>query len=228
MRVLLVEDQPDLAEVVRKGLVEEGYAVDLCLDGEDGAWRATTVDYDVAILDIMLPGVNGLEILRRMREAGRNAPVLFLTARDTVEDRVRGLDLGGDDYLVKPFAWTELMARLRALLRRGARGSGGVLEYGDLAMDPSRHVVTRDGREIELTAKEFQFLEVLLREPDRVHTRTELIERVYDDEFDAMSNIVDVFVSRLRRKLNQGSPVKLLRTVRGVGYKLAGGADAKS
>ncbi len=226
MRLLLVEDEPDLAEVVRRGLEEEGYAVDISLDGEDGAWRATTMDYDIAVLDIMLPGVNGLEILRRMREAGRHAPVLLLTARDTVADRVLGLDLGADDYLVKPFAFSELTARLRALLRRGAKGSGGTLRHNDLEMDPARHVVTRAGRHVDLTAKEFQFLEVLIREPERVHTRTELIERVYDDEFDAMSNIVDVFVSRLRRKLNRCAGVKLLATVRGVGYRLAGGDHA--
>jgi DNA-binding response OmpR family regulator len=227
MRILLVEDERDLAEIVRQGLVEEGYAVDVAHDGEDGAWRATTVDYDVAILDIVLPGPSGLEILDRMRAAGRTSPVIFLTARDTVEDRVRGLDKGGDDYLVKPFAWDELMARVRALLRRGSQGSEGVLRFEDLSLDPAHHVVDRAGRSIDLTAKEFQFLEVLIRNPEKVLTRTELIERVYDDGFDAMSNIVDVFVSRLRRKLNQQAGTPLLRTIRGVGYVLKGDSDAK-
>ena len=226
MRVLVVEDEPDLADLIRKGLAEEGYAVDVSLDGEDGLWRATTVDYDVAVLDIVLPGADGFEILRRMREAGKRAPVLFLTARDGVEDRVRGLDGGADDYLVKPFAWRELLARLRALVRRGPRGAEGVLRYGDLELDPARHVVARGGRAITLSSKEFQFLHVLMLDPERVHTRTELTERVYDDDYEGMSNIVDVFVGRLRRKLNRGGGTRLLRTVRGGGYALGGGEDA--
>lgn len=226
MRVLLVEDEPDLAELIRKGLVEEGYAVDVSADGEDGAWRATTVDYDVAVLDILLPEMDGFEILRRMRAKGRATPVLFLTARDAVEDRVKGLDLGADDYLVKPFAWRELMARLRALLRRGPHGGEGTLRFEDVVLDPAGHTVSRGGRRIDLTAKEFSFLRVMMAAPERVHTRTELIEHVYDDEFDATSNVVDVLVGRLRKKLNRGAKRRLLRTVRGVGYVLAGGDDA--
>lgn len=221
MRILVVEDDPDLAEVLRRGLTEEGHAVDLSTDGEDGLWRATTVEYDVAILDILLPQASGLEILAALRAAGLRTPVLFLTARDTVEDRVAGLDAGADDYLVKPFAWDELLARIRVLLRRGARGTDGLLRYADTELDPARHVVRRSGDEVELTGKEFEYLKVFLREPERVFSRTELIEKVYDDDFEGMSNIVDVFLSRLRRKLNLPGQPPLLRTVRGVGYVLA-------
>ncbi len=220
MRVLVVEDNPDLAGILRRGLAEEGYAVDVSLDGEDGLWRATTVDYDVVVLDIMLPGPDGLEILEAMRSAGRRAPVLFLTARDATEDRVRGLDSGADDYLVKPFEWDELLARIRALIRRGPQGTDGLLRYRDLELDPARKTVTRAGRAIPLTSKEFQFLAVFLHEPERVFSRTELIEKVYDDEFEGMSNIVDVFIGRLRRKLRTPGGPELLHTVRGMGYVL--------
>jgi len=228
VRILVVEDNEDLTAVLRECLEEEGHAVDTSLDGEDGLWRATTVPYDVAVLDIMLPGgVDGLEILRRMRRDGRQTPVLLLTARDTTEDRVEGLDSGADDYLVKPFAVEELLARIRALLRRGAAGSEGVLRYGDLELDPARRTVHRDGAAVDLTAKEFRFLEVFMRDPEKVFTRTELIEHVYDDDFDGMSNVVDVFLARLRRKLARASGPDLLRTVRGVGYVLGGGPHAQ-
>jgi two-component system OmpR family response regulator len=226
MRVLVVEDDPDLAEVLRQGLVEEDYAVDLSLDGEDGLWRATTVDYDAVVLDILLPMVDGLEILKTMREKGRRAPVILLTARDATDDRVRGLDLGADDYLVKPFAWEELLARLRALIRRGPRGSDGVLRYRDLEFDSTKKVVTRAGEPIQLTAKEFQILHVLIRHPERVFSRTEIIERVYDDDYDGMSNTIDVLLSRLRKKLGNGNGDGMIRTVRGVGYALGGGDHA--
>ena len=222
MRILVVEDSRELAETVRDFLVEEGYAVDLSLDGEDGLWRATTVDYDAAVLDILLPGVDGLEILRRMRAEGRRAPVLLLTAKDSTEDRVRGLDTGADDYLVKPFSLDELLARLRALLRRGPRGSEGVLRHGDLSLDPARREVRLDGEPVRLTAKEYQILHLFMSEPGKVFSRTEIIDRVYDDEFEGMSNVVDVFLSRLRRKLSRnGDGPPLLRTVRGMGYALA-------
>jgi len=226
MRLLVVEDDPDLAEILRRGLVEEDYAVDLCLDGEDGLWRATTVDYDVALLDIMLPHVDGFEILRQMREKGKKTPVLFLTARDTTDEGVRGLDSGADDYLVKPFAWDELLARIRALLRRGPQGADGRLRYGDLELDPAAHVLRQDGAPVGLTAKEFQVMHVFLREPERVFSRTEIIEHIYDDDFDAMSNVIDVFMSRLRRKLTKNGDAPVIRTVRGVGYALGGGEDA--
>jgi two-component system OmpR family response regulator len=224
MRLLVVEDNPELAEILRRGLVEEGYAVDLCLDGEDGKWRATTVDYDVAILDILLPNADGLEILSEMRAMGRKTPVLFLTARDATDERVQGLDAGADDYLVKPFAWDELLARIRALIRRGPQGADGLLRYGDIELDPAAHTIHRNCGPLILTAKEFQVLHVFMREPERVFSRTEIIERIYDDEFDATSNVIDVFMSRLRRKLAESGGAPVIRTVRGVGYALDGGS----
>jgi two-component system OmpR family response regulator len=220
MRILVVEDNRDLADVVRDLLVEEGYAVDLSTDGEDGLWRATGVDYDAVVLDILLPGVDGLEILRRMRAGDRRAPVLLLTARDATEDRVLGLDSGADDYLVKPFALEELLARVRALLRRGTTGTDGRLRYRGLELDPARRTAHLDGRALRLTAKEFEFLHLFLREPERVFSRTEILERLYDDEFDGVSNVIDVFVSRLRHKLSRDGGPPLLRTVRGAGYAL--------
>jgi two-component system OmpR family response regulator len=222
LRILVVEDNAELSETLRDLLVEEGFAVDLSTDGEDGLWRATTVDYDAAVLDILLPAVDGLEILRRMRAAGRRAPVLLLTARDGPGDRVLGLDSGADDYLVKPFALDELLARLRALLRRGPRGSDGLLRHGDLLLDPARREVRLEGRPVRLTAKEYQILHLLMSEPGKVFSRTEIIDRVYDDDFDGMSNVVDVFLSRLRRKLSRGEGGTVLRTVRGMGYALEG------
>ncbi len=220
MRVLVVEDDPDLSELLRDGLVEEGYAVDVSTDGEDGLWRATTIDYDVAVLDVMLPDMTGFDILRRMRKGGRSAPVLFLTARDATEDRVAGLDAGADDYLVKPFAWDELLARLRALVRRGSRPAEGCLRFADLELDPARHDVRIGTCPLTLTPKEFEIVYVFLREPERVFSRTELIERVYDDDYDAMSNTVDVLVSRIRKKLSEAGSNARVRTVRGVGYAL--------
>jgi two-component system OmpR family response regulator len=227
VRVLVVEDDVDLAEVLRDGLAEEGFAVDLSLEGEDGLWRATTVEYDAVVLDIMLPKVDGLEILRRMRAGGHRAPVLLLTAKDSIPDRVLGLDSGADDYLVKPFAWDELLARIRVLLRRGPRGSDGRLRYGDLVMDPARHVVWFREEPVTLTAKEFQVLEVFLRQPEEALTRTRIMERTYDDDTEAESNIIDVFVCRLRRKLASHGAEDLLHTVRGVGYMLGGKSHAK-
>jgi two-component system OmpR family response regulator len=222
MRILVVEDNRELSAVLRDLLVEEGYAVDLSTAGEDGLWRATTVEYDAVVLDIVLPEVDGLEILRRMRAEGHRAPVLLLTARDTPRDRVLGLDTGADDYLVKPFSLEELLARVRALLRRGPHGSDGLLRHAGLVLDPARHEVRLDDRPIRLTAKEFQILHLLLSEPGKVFSRTEIFERAYDDEFEGMSNVVDVLVGRLRRKLARDEGPPLLRTVRGAGYALGG------
>ena len=222
MRLLVVEDNRDLGDTLRDLLVEEGFAVDLSREGEDGLWRATTVEYDAVVLDLLLPGVDGWEILRRMRAAGRRAPVLVLTARDSTGDRVRGLDSGADDYLVKPFSVEELLARVRALLRRGPRGSDGLLRAGALALDPARRDVRLDGRPVPLTAKEYQVLHLLMSEPGRVFSRTEIEERIYDDAHEARSNTVDVFLSRLRRKLARGKRPSPLRTVRGAGYALGG------
>jgi two-component system OmpR family response regulator len=223
MRVLVVEDDPDLAELLRDGLTEEGYAVDLSLDGEDGLWRATTVDYDAAVLDILLPIVDGVEILRRMRKRGRLTPVVFLTARDAVDDIVGGLDLGADDYMVKPFAWDELLARLRVLIRRGPREAPPVLRHDDLELDVAKRVALRAGKPVDLTAMEFAVLHLLMREPGRVFTRTEIFESIYDDDHEGLSNTVEVFLSRLRRKLGP----EAVRTVRGAGYALGGGRNAQ-
>jgi len=220
MRILIVEDDPMLAEILQQGLEEEGYAVDLSLDGEDGLWRATTVDYDAIVLDVMLPKVNGLDILRRIREERRPVPVLLLTARDAVEDRVKGLDAGADDYLVKPFEWAELLARVRALVRRGGGEAPPILEFGGVELDPASHVARRGGTPLDLTPKEFGLLHLLLRAPGTVITRTEIIDHLYDDDFDGFSNVIDVFVSRLRRKLEENGGSPLIRTVRGVGYVL--------
>ena len=220
MRLLVVEDETTLAEILRQGLGEEGYAVDVSLDGEDGLWRATTVEYDAVVLDVLLPVTSGLEILRRMREGGIATPVLLLTARDATEQRVEGLDAGADDYLVKPFEWDELLARLRALLRRGATTTPPVLRYADLELDPAAHTARRAGVDLELTAKEFELLHLLLRAPETVRSRTEIIDHLYDDDFDGVSNVIDVFVARLRRKLDGTGERPLIHTVRGVGYVL--------
>lgn len=221
LRLLVAEDDVDLAGLLRRGLGEEGYAVDVATDGETALWRALGVDYDLLLLDIALPGQSGLAILKRVRETGRRTPVLFLTARDAVEDRVAGLDSGADDYLVKPFEWAELSARVRALLRRGAAAVDGALLFGDLEVDPLRRSVRRNGREIEVTSMEFDLLHLLVRQPHRVFSRSEIIEHLYDDEWDHDSNVIDVFVARLRRKLNAASGGRLFETVRGVGYRLS-------
>jgi two-component system OmpR family response regulator len=220
VRVLLVEDQTKLARAVRRGLQQEGYAVDVAATGDDGLHLATEVDYDAVVLDVMLPGLDGFEVCRRMRVQGRWAPVLMLTARDGVADRVTGLDVGADDYLVKPFAFRELLARLRALLRRGAGERPAVLTVGGLQLDPAAHTVSRDGRPVELSAREFALLEFFMRHPGEVVTRTQVLEHVWDFNYEGLSNVVDVYVGYLRRKLEQPSGRPLLRTVRGVGYAL--------
>ena len=221
MRVLLVEDDPDLSEILSDSLTEEGYAVDLSMNGEDGLWRAATIEYDVVVLDVMLPDTSGFDVVREMRRRGRRAPVLMLTARDSTADRVTGLDAGADDYVAKPFAWTEFFARLRALLRRGPRGSAGLLRHGEMELDPARREVRLRGEPVALTAKEFEVVYVLLREPGRVFTRTEISERIYDDDADGASNVIDVFFSRIRKKLARADGGSWIRTVRGVGYALS-------
>jgi two-component system OmpR family response regulator len=220
VRVLVVEDEVKMARAIRRGMEQEGYAVDTALDGDEGLHMVTENDYDAIVLDVMLPGVDGLEVCRRLRARGRWAPVLMLTARDTVPDRIEGLDAGADDYLVKPFAFGELLARLRALIRRGAVERPAVLQVGDLALDPAGHSVSRAGRQVELSAREFALLEFLMRHPGEVVSRTAILEHVWDYNYDGLSNVVDVYVGYLRRKLEQPFGRTLIRTVRGVGYAL--------
>jgi len=220
MRLLVVEDEHRLAEVLRQGLTEQGYAVDLAYDGETGLGLAELEPYDLLILDVMLPGLDGLAVCRRLRAGGRHLPVLLLTARDAVDDRVAGLDSGADDYLSKPFAFRELLARVRALLRREGRSREPVLRAGDLTLDPATREVRRGGRAIELTSKEYAVLEYLLHHPNRVLTRTQIAEHVWDYDFVAMSNVIDVYIRSLRRKLDDDGATRLLHTVRGTGYQL--------
>lgn len=220
MRLLVVEDEPKLAAVVRRGLEEHGYAVDMAQDGLDALAMAASEPYDLIILDVMLPGKDGLSICRELRTARRNMPVLMLTARDTVDDRVAGLDAGADDYLVKPFAFRELLARVRALLRRESLSRETVLRVGDLELDTVSHQVRRGGRDVDLTSKEYAMLEYFMRNPNRVLTRTQIAEHVWDYDFMSMSNVIDVYVRYLRRKLGDTAEPRLLRTIRGMGYQL--------
>ena len=220
MRILLVEDEQKLTAVLRRGLEEHGYAVDVAYDGEEGYHLAAVEPYDLVVLDVMLPQVDGLTVCRRLRSERRNTPILMLTARDTVDDRVAGLDCGADDYLVKPFAFRELLARVRALLRRDAFSRDPVLRLHDLEIDTVSRKVRRGGQPVELTSKEYAVLEYFARNPNRVLTRTQIAEHVWDYEFVAMSNIVDVYVGYLRRKLGDDREPRLIRTIRGTGYEL--------
>jgi two-component system OmpR family response regulator len=220
MRLLIVDDDSKLAGSLARGLRREGYAVDLASSGEDALLQARVYDYDAVILDVMIPAPDGVEVCRALRQDGRWAPVLMLTARDGVGDRIRGLDAGADDYLVKPFDYGELIARLRALVRRGAPERPPVLVVGDLEVDPAAHTVIRAGRPVELTSREFALLEFLMRREGDVVSRTELLEHVWDQNFLGSTNIVDVYVSYLRRKLEVPFGRPLIRTVRGVGYVL--------
>jgi two-component system OmpR family response regulator len=220
VRVLVVEDSAAMASVIRRGLQEEGFAVDVAADGTEGLWMATEWDYDVVVLDAMLPGLDGFEVCRRLRARRRWTPVLMLTARTSVDDRVTGLNAGADDYLVKPFALRELVARLQALLRRGASSRPTVLECGDLTLDPVSRVVTRSGTELDLTAKEFAILELFMRHPAEVLTRTRILEHVWDMAFDPSSNIVDQYIGYLRRKIDKPFGRDSLKTLRGAGYRL--------
>jgi heavy metal response regulator len=220
MRILVVEDEHKLSAVVRRGLEEHGYAVDVAYDGDDALAMAQAEPYDLIVLDIMLPGIDGITVCQRLRAERRNMPVLMLTARDTVDDRVAGLDSGADDYLVKPFAFRELLARVRALLRRDGLSRDPVLRVGDLEVDTVSHEVRRAGRSIDLTSKEYAMLEYFMRNPNRVLTRTQIAEHVWDYDFMSMSNVIDVYVRYLRRKLGDDQEPRLFRTVRGTGYQL--------
>jgi DNA-binding response OmpR family regulator len=220
MRILLVEDNKRLNASLKQSLVEDGYAVDPAFDGQEGEELAGMTTYDVIILDIMLPIKDGLEVCRELRNKRINAPILMLTARDTVDDRIQGLDSGADDYLIKPFAIGELRARLRALLRRDSDEKTGLLVAGDLVLDPSTHIVRRGEAEISLTAKEYGLLEYFMRNPERLISRQMVEDHVWDYDFVSGSNVVDVYIRRLRRKIDDPYEAKLFETVRGAGYRL--------
>jgi len=225
MRILVVEDEPGVAQFVTQGLTEAGYAVDVARDGLDGLDYALVAEYDLIVLDIMLPKMTGLEMLREIRNQQVKTPVLLLTARDAVDDRVSGLDSGADDYLVKPFAFPELLARVRALLRRPPLQADPVLRIGDLEMDIPRRQVRRAGKLIELSRREFSLLELLLRHPNQVLSRTQIIEHVWNFNFFSGTNVVDVYIGYLRRKIDRGFDYPLIHTVRGVGYRLSAGGN---
>src|SRR3954466_2202257 len=224
MRVLIVEDDLRMASLVRRGLTGEGLAADVAANGEDALWMAQAHEYDAIVLDVMLPGLDGFETCRRLRGAGVWAPVLMLTARDAVEDPVARPDSGADDYLLKPFAFAELLARLRALARRGEGERPAVLEAGGLRLDPASREVARDGAPVALSAKEFALLEIFMRRPGEVLSRLHLLEHAWDDAYDNRSNVVDVYVRRLRAKLGD----EAIETVRGAGYRLRRGAASRS
>jgi two-component system OmpR family response regulator len=227
VRVLVVEDETRMAALLKRGLEEEGYAVDLAADGDEGLYLATENDYDLILLDAMLPGVSGYDVCRQLRERRRWAPVLMLTARDGIADRVAGLDAGADDYLTKPFAFAELTARLRALLRRGSAERAPVLSVGDLTLDPAAHAVYRAGQSVDLTAKEFSLLELLMRHPGEVLSRTRILEHVWDFAYDPSSNVVDQYIAYLRRKIDRPFAREDVETVRGAGYRLKASAPAR-
>jgi two-component system, OmpR family, response regulator len=220
MRVLVVEDQPKMQLLLCRGLQEGGYAVDAVADGHSALHQATEACYDAIVLDVMLPGLDGFEVLRRLREAERWTPVLMLTARDSVPDRVRGLDGGADDYLVKPFAFSELLSRLRAVIRRGRPARPVVLSCGRLTLDPATRTTAVGGTAVSLSPREFALLEALMDRRGAVVTRTELLDRVWDSSYDGVSNVVDVYVRSLRDKIDRRFGVQLIHTVRGAGYRV--------
>lgn len=229
MRVLVVEDEVKMTALLKRGLEEEGYSVDTAPTGNEAVWLGTENPYDAIVLDLMLPDLDGFEVCRKLREAGRWAPVIMLTARDAVLDRVQGLDAGADDYLTKPFSFAELLARLRSLMRRGQIERPALLEIGDLKMDPSGRKVELGGRTINLTAKEFSLLEFFMRHPEEVLGRTRILEHVWDFAYEGDSNVVDVYVRYLREKIDRPFGRSSLETVRGAGYRLKReGQDASS
>ncbi len=220
MKILIVEDEQKTGDYLKQGLSEAGFVADLARDGVDGLHLALTDDYDLVVLDVMLPKLDGWQVLREIRQKGKHLPVLFLTARDQVEDRVKGLEFGADDYLVKPFAFSELLARVRALLRRGRTTEPEMLQIADLELDLLRRRVTRGGKRIDLTAKEFALLELLLRRQGEVLPRSLIASQIWDMNFDSDTNVIEVAVRRLRAKIDDEFETKLIRTVRGMGYVL--------
>ena len=226
MRILVVEDERVAAEVLARGLREHAYAVDVAADGAAALEQAATNDYDLILLDVLLPRVNGIDVCRRLRAGGLATPILMLTARGEPDQRVEGLDVGADDYLAKPYHFPELLARVRALLRRGPALSGSVLSFRDLTLDTRARRVERAGEIVGVTAKEYALLEYLLRRQGEVVGRADIAEHVWDDSFDPMSNLIEVYIQRLRRKIDDGHAVKLIQTQRGAGYSLAVAEDA--
>jgi len=222
MRILIVEDEKSLVDIIKKGLEEEGYAVDVAYNGEDGLFMAENEPSDLIILDIMLPIIDGMTILKRIRKAGVKTPVLMLTAKDTIIDKVSGLDSGADDYLTKPFLFDELLARIRALLRRNSDVKTSIIEIGDLIVDMATHEVRRYGKNISLSAKEYALVEYMALNKNKVLSRTSLTEHLYAQDFDLDSNVIDVFINRVRNKIDRGFDTRLIHTVRGAGYILKG------
>ncbi len=223
MRLLVIEDDHKIANAIKKGLNQESYAVDVSFDGKDGLATALTIEYDLVIIDRMLPGVDGIKICQALRDKKMNVPILFLTAKDKISDRVEGLNAGADDYLVKPFAFEELLARVRALLRRPTKVDEVILQIGDLTLDPAKFVVKRDNKEIKLSSKEFALLEYMIRNPDRILTKDNIIAHVWDYDADILPNTVEVYVGYLRNKIDRPFPKKpdLIQTSRGFGYKIS-------
>jgi len=225
LRILLVEDEPDAARMLSKGLREQTYAVDVAGDGEAGAYQASVNDYDLIVLDVMLPRKDGFAVCREIRVARSCVPILMLTARDAVEDRIAGLDTGADDYLTKPFEFHELLARMRALLRRGQALRPEIIRVADLFIDTRARIVKRNNRQIEMTAKEYALIEYLAHRAGEVVGRADISEHVWDESFDPFSNLIEVYVQRLRRKIDEGRALKLIRTRRGEGYLLTAGSE---
>ncbi len=223
MRILVVEDEHRLADLLRRALEHERHNVELSYDGQDGLQRAESAAFDLVVLDVMLPKLDGFEVCRRLRDEEVRTPVLMLTARDAVSDRVEGLDAGADDYLTKPFAVAELLARVRALGRRGPQAASEALQVSDLTLDPGRHVVRRAGKHVDLTRTEFALLEYLMRHPGQVLTRQQIMDHVWGYDYETMTNVVDIYVHYLRNKIERGFGGKLIRTVRGVGYSITDG-----
>lgn len=221
MRILLVEDERRLSNVIKKGLVEDGFAVDTAFDGEEGQYMAESESYDLILLDVMLPKIDGITVAKNIRKLGHKTPILMLTAKSAIEDKVMGLDSGADDYMTKPFSFLELRSRIRALIRRTGQDSAITLTIADVVVDPLKHTVTRNSKHITLTPKEFAILEFLLHHKNEVVTRTMITEHVWDYNFDGMSNVVDVFLANLRRKIDKNTSKKLIHTIHGVGYKIS-------
>lgn len=220
MRVLIVEDERRLSNIIKKGFIEDGFAVDQAFDGEEGQYLAESEQYDLIVLDIMLPKIDGLQVCKELRKKNIKTPVLMLTAKSTTEDKVAGLDSGADDYITKPFSFVEFRSRVHALIRRSHQDISPILSENDLILNPLKHSVQRANKAIALTPKEFAVLELLMRHKGEVVSRTMIIEHVWDYNFDGMSNVVDVFVGTLRKKIDTGAKIKLIQTVHGVGYKI--------